>query len=356
MKRLPAPVVKRRGFTLVEVLVAMVIGMIGVIIMMQVFTTSEAQRRATTGTGDAQSNGAMALYILQRDIRQAGFGFNALNALACPLTLPAPSGHTLSQLAPVIINPPDVPAGDANTDRLLIAYGSGDGSPEGAVITLAMGAALGVDTAASFNVNERVMVAPSAPTIGCALTTLTVTAVAPPIVTTSAAGGANDGDTLFNLGFAPRVFAYAVRGGDLTVCDYLQNDCSIAANTGNPAIWVPIASDIVSLRAQYGRDTTAPGMDGNIDVWDQTTPQQLVPPDQEAFACRWARTLAVRIAVVARNTQFSRDILTAAAPTWEGSATAPINLSGLANWQNYRYRVSETVIPLRNLPWMPACS
>jgi type IV pilus assembly protein PilW len=52
-------------------MVAMVIGMIGMIIMMQVFSTAEGQRRATTGTGDAQSNGAMALYALQRDIRQA---------------------------------------------------------------------------------------------------------------------------------------------------------------------------------------------------------------------------------------------------------------------------------------------
>jgi hypothetical protein len=37
----------------------------------------------------------------------------------------------------VIINPPtaDVPAGDANTDTLLIAYGNNEGPPEGDVIT-----------------------------------------------------------------------------------------------------------------------------------------------------------------------------------------------------------------------------
>ncbi|MBK8577810.1 MAG: prepilin-type N-terminal cleavage/methylation domain-containing protein [Candidatus Accumulibacter sp.] len=73
------------GFTLVEVMVAMVIGMIGIIIMMQVFRLAEGQQRTTTGTGDAQSNGAMAIYTLQRDIRQAGYGFNAMNALGCPL-------------------------------------------------------------------------------------------------------------------------------------------------------------------------------------------------------------------------------------------------------------------------------
>jgi type IV pilus assembly protein PilW len=86
---------RKSGFTLVEVMVAMVIGMLGLIIMMQVFSEAERQRRATTGTGDAQSNGAMALYALQRDIRQGGYGFNALNALAaqsrCQHRLAAPS-------------------------------------------------------------------------------------------------------------------------------------------------------------------------------------------------------------------------------------------------------------------------
>jgi type IV pilus assembly protein PilW len=51
--------------------------------------------------------------------------------------------------------------------------------------------------------------------------------------------------------------------------------------------------------------------------------------------------------------------ITAAAPTglcaWEGSAASPapkINLApGDANWGRYRYRVFETVIPLRNMVW-----
>ncbi len=69
------------GFTLVEVMVAMVIGLIGILIVLQVFSTVESQRQATTGSGDAQNNGAIALHSLQRDVRQAGYGINALNVL-----------------------------------------------------------------------------------------------------------------------------------------------------------------------------------------------------------------------------------------------------------------------------------
>ena len=51
--------------------------------------------------------------------------------------------------------------------------------------------------------------------------------------------------------------------------------------------------------------------------------------------------------------------LTAAAPTglcaWEGSATSPAPAIGLsngdANWNKYRYRVFQTIVPLRNVIW-----
>jgi type IV pilus assembly protein PilW len=342
-----APRPDAQGFTLVEILVAMVIGMIGMIIMLQVFATAEGQRRATTGTGDAQTSGAMALYDLQRDIRQSGYGFNSLTLLNCSVALRAPSNATLPVLAPVIINPRRannsllLPAGDANTDTLLVAYGAAAGSPEGDAIIDSGTPTLAVQTVANFAAGHRVIAAPNQCVPGTALALDTVQAVniAAQTVTVGAAGGR----LLFNLGAAPTIRAYAIRGGNLTVCDFLANNCSVAGNAGNPAIWVPIANNIVSLRAQYGRDTAPPN---GVDTWDRTTP---------ASACDWVRVSALRLAVVARNSQVERDPITLAAPTWEGSAAVPINLSARANWQNYRYKVFETVVPIRNLPWMARC-
>jgi type IV pilus assembly protein PilW len=355
-KRLQSVVIfGETGFTLVEVMVAMVIGMIGIIVMMQVFSAAEGQKRSTTGSGDAQSSGAMALYALQRDIRQSGYGFNALNALGCPLALGAPSNHTLSQLAPVMINPPvaDVPAGDANTDTLLVAYGSSEGSPEGDAITALNGTKLGVQTPVNFANGHRVIAAPSSPTNGCALSLATVSAVAAPNVTV-ASSGAVEGGSLFNLGAAPKILAYAVRNGNLTVCDYIATDCGVACTATDgtcSASWVPIVNNIASLRVQYGHASTAVS---GVDSWDQTTPP-LSTPSQATLACLWARTSAARIAVLVRNSQVDKDVLTGIAPVWEGSADAPFDLTARANWQNYRYKVFETVIPVRNLPWMASC-
>lgn len=119
------------------------------------------------------------------------------------------------------------------------------------------------------------------------------------------------------------------------------------------------------MRAQYGHDTSgiaASAMSGIVDTFDQTTP---VAGGSLTIFCSWARTLAVRLVLVARSTQPDKLSVTAAAPTWAGSkvnATATvgnpanatavlIDLSGNASWQSYRYKTVQTTVPLRNIVW-----
>jgi type IV pilus assembly protein PilW len=77
------------------------------------------------------------------------------------------------------------------------------------------------------------------------------------------------------------------------------------------------------------------------------------------------RIKAVRIAVVSRNENMATaDVTTACSSTtatsptglcaWTGTSTSPapaLDLSADANWKRYRYRVFETIIPLRNVIW-----
>src|SRR5262249_28233143 len=65
-----------RGFSMVELMVAMVIGLIGIIIILQVFEVSEGIKRTTTSGGDAQQNGAIAMFVLEHDVRNSGMSFN----------------------------------------------------------------------------------------------------------------------------------------------------------------------------------------------------------------------------------------------------------------------------------------
>ena len=348
---------KQMGFSLVELMVAMTIGLFGVLIMTQVFSLSEQNKRATTGGNDAMNEGVVSLYALQRDVRTSGYGIADSNLLGCNLLLR--SGVTLVQVAPVTINHVSIPAGDANTDTLLVFYAFSNGSTQGDQISAVPATdQYTVGTPASFSIGDWVVATPQVRTcsggtapLTPALTLTRIAAVTSPNVTLTAGTGMTFSaivsptfPVLYNFGARlPTLVAYAIRNGNLTMCDYMVNDCGQAGSANNAAIWVPIGSNVVSLRAQYGRDTAAAGaMDGIVDVYDQTTP---------ASACDWVRVSAIRLTIVTRSVQPAA-LATTAAPQWDGSANAPIVLSGNSSWQNYRYKMFQTVVPVRNIAWM----
>ena len=345
-----------RGFSLIEILVGLGIGMIGIIVIMQVFTLTEGQKRATSGVGDAQTAGILALYGMERDMRQAGYGLSSLSLFGCNVTLP--SGGVVTAMAPVTINPAGIPAGDANTDVVAVIYGNADKAVEGDFIISQTGATYTVRTPSNFVSGDYVLARSTAGV--CPALTLTQVAAPPTTttvtVTTVQAGVANG--TLFNLGQAPKILVYAVRGGNLTVCDFMQNNCASAGSVGNSAVWLPIAENIASLKAQYGRDTSGPPMDAITDTFDKTTP---------TTQCGWARVSAAMLTLAARSGQYDKSLVTPNAPKWYGDPVAPLtaatvlsvpvlgdpfDLSADADWQHYRYKVLQTVVPLRNVGWM----
>lgn len=350
------PARNSRGFSLVEIMVGMVIGLLSMLVILQVFSVFETQKRTSTGGSDAQSAGAIALYGMQRDIRQSGYGLNSYNLFGCTVLLPAPSAATVP-LAPVTIYPSGTvsalfPATDPNTDLILVMYGNTAGVPQGDSITSQTGNVYTVGTPSTYALNDNVIAQKQVVPAPCNLSFDRITAIpAPgasgPVTVAAGVAGVASG-SLFNLGPTPKVVAYAVMGGNLMICDYFTANCAL------PASWTPIASNIVSLRAEYGRDINSAPMDGIVDQYDQTLPLN---------ACDLARVSAIRIALVARNPQRGPAV-TPIAPTWAGTnidltpgrptnpAPVPIDLSNDPNWQNYRYKVFQTIVPLKNVVWM----
>lgn len=366
-------------------MVGMVIGMLGIIVIMQVFALFEGQKRTTGGGGEAQNTGAIALSGISDEIRQSGYGFTLINLIGCSVLLRP--GVTINVLAPVTINSASVPAGDANTDTLLIAYGNSDILPEGNNIVLPAidSTHFSVQAYKSFNVGDYVIPTPQGRS--CTATNPAilnqVTAVTNPTLTLTPGATSVTPGMLFNLGKTIAIHAYAIRNGNLTVCDYMVSDCGNAGNVTplNPAVWVPVAGNIVTLRAQYGQDITnnspsitSPNtglMDGVVDIYSQTSPAN---SGASKDACDWLRTISIRLALVARNTQLEKNIVTSTSPLWEGTTSTNNNPAWIAsggnvsgasanpidltkypngtvnpNWQNYRYKVFQTTVPMRNI-------
>ena len=85
----------QRGMTLIELLVAVAIGLIGCVIIFQMFEISQSRMRTIASGSDMDVSGRLGLMTLERDIQLAGYGFGiaastgatlAGPALGCPVT------------------------------------------------------------------------------------------------------------------------------------------------------------------------------------------------------------------------------------------------------------------------------
>lgn len=377
--RRPANGVRRfcAGFSLIELMVAMVIGLLGIVVMMQVFSVFEGQKRTTTGGDDAISSGSVALYGVERAIKQSGWGLSAPQLIGCTATgvwsAVAGAPTIAVPLFPVSVNSALISGQDDGTDTLLVVSGNGNGTVEGDVVnSLSAPTSYAVHTPSAFVVGERVLAAPKARPLPCNLVLTRVSGIVAPNVNVAgaAAYGVASGDRLFNLGAAPTVRGYAVRGGNLTACEFTTVDCSSAAN------WISIADNVVSLRAQYGRDSNAIEMDGAVDVWNQSLALPVTPSaEKNTLACALYRISALRIALVARNSQPEKPLaggahVTPTTPVWAGSDDLAVGVDASAaadvafalpspdpawpTWRDFRYKVFQTVVPLRNVISMDA--
>ena len=371
------------GMSLVELMVATAVGLIGITMIMQVYSVAEARKRTTTGTSDAQIAGNIALFSIERDIRDAGFGMvtNSGNMLGCDTHFHddlRPGGNQDSSfvMAPAIITV----GGGGGSDTLKLAFGNAANVMEGSSFAAAAGtgADFPLKNAAGFQVGATVVAYdPAAAYCSFAEITGFLPASVNTVQHTSATaysyidktgatinatsrynkgGGLGQayGTTalLYSFGRNPVVKTYLVAGDKLitqTAIPYVAAQDTTAADgvtAGADGLSdAEIAAGVVQLKAMYGKDTNG---DRIVDTWDTVTP---------ANAAGWMQVRAVKIAVLARSGLFEKTAVTPNAPTWKDPGTGAAinfvmaNLADGTDWHNYRYRVYETTVPMRNMIW-----
>ena len=154
---------------------------------------------------------------------------------------------------------------------------------------------------------------------------------------------------------------------DLVWTDVLNNTTGAAtADTLNDL--TDVADNIVNLQAEYGLVAAVDGGTGactpaSTPTWTSTMP---------SASCQ-AFVWAVRVALLARSDQFEKTWgvpasgSSAVAPQWAAGSFTMANLDGTADsyaastltapsrnpndWRHYRYRVFESIIPLKNVMW-----
>lgn len=338
------------GFSIVELMIGLTIGLLVLLIIMQVFSVYEDQKRTTTSTSDAQTNGNIALALIKRDAQMAGFGLLPMDPASTMATNiayrcdPSPTyDHDNDALTPAI----DVlfplvitdDAGPDGSDSITIRYGDPQGGGVPVEVLSVTGLDIGVETNLGCRDNDTVLAVQGT---ACTMTRVNDgdLAVETTSITVENAAGITLGTALACMGqWQQRIYS-------------VNNNAQLALND------MPNTTGIVNIQAQYGISNV--GNSNQITQWVDASGIWAAPT-----VANRNRIKAVRVAVVARDGKRDTNVVTATcssltAPdptglcTWAGSAGSPapaIDLSALADWDHYRYRVFETIIPLRNMVW-----
>jgi type IV pilus assembly protein PilW len=430
------------GFTMIELLIAMIIGLLGTIVIFTVYQNAEGFKRTTVAAGDAQTSGAVALYSLEQYIRTSGSGMVTTNEaqligstssvqpnllLGCPL-LDNPNvglgkavtsvGVTATPIAPVrIIDGSLLLGGVAGTsDVLVIMSGNADVATNPTNAGPVVGSASSIAGASNL-LGWRPATAAIPPyparradiallteaggvgTVSgspCVLRRITNTAavagVGNVINFASALPGGTNFPTRTNLhdvGPTPYFISIGVNAQQqLVETSFLPGLTGEGVGANRIAERV-LADGIVNMQAQYGIDND---LNDTIDAWMEPTGNwsnvsAVVRPGSVATVSTVAainKIKAIRIAVLARSQQYEAPNRTtglcdatplpanwfllpligsqgsganaSAAYPRSGDILPVVSLAGASpngDWQCFRYRRFETIIPIINMVRSP---
>ena len=380
---------RQRGMGIVETMVGILIGMVVLIAVYNVFSVAEGYKRTAVGASDAQTTGLFTQFILNREIANAGNGIAAAGAQLGTCTFqdpkwptPAPgtffAGNTAIRPIPVVIRD----SGNANvSDSMIITYSQAPRViyPELLVDKpmLAGTDPVYVQSPNGYRVNDWIILNDMAG--NCELSQ--VTAVTPGSSTgdlttgfvklahTATAkvyktSGTQDGPNVFNLGQpgeATRTL-YDIVNGQLRTTDLFA-----AGATANP-----ISQNIVLMKIQYGVDCGVPPappfVPSGVIIWTTATNSNVcgrnyAPDDLTNTAMFTSAGLAtiraIRIAIVVRSDepellvggQDNTALKGQKATLFNcstGACAGSINIDNNTLTDYYRFRIYETVVPLRN--------
>ncbi len=395
---------KQTGFSLIEILIGLVLGLIVSLVIMQTLSSFEGQKRTTTGVASTQTNGSIALYNVMRDVQSAGFGLPFLDLKNSPVKCSTAVTIDHDNLAstnpiglfPIIITDGGNTAGAS--DQISTRYSAVFTPPDADLRRKAIINGVTVEFPSNPGVSVPIQNASNATTTGLVVqnnrgcqvgdvvlasklneATGVVSCTLAHVTTASQTNADLDSDTT-HIKLTQDLPAATYSAGSLS-CLGRWNEVTYRVNNGvlersgqtnvdgmPSAEFVPNVADIVNIQAQYGISDIA---DANqVTHWVNATGAWAAPI--ASFADQ-NRIKAVRVAVVARSGLMEKTTVTNTCTTsqgtinngpcaWDdtvvalsgvpaGDAAPKIDLSSDSNWQRYRYRVFETIIPLRNIAW-----
>jgi type IV pilus assembly protein PilW len=362
----------QRGLSLIELMIAMVIGLMTVLAISALVSGQARQQRLGGSINDAQNNAIVAISMVEKDLQQAGAGMVSEKVRNCNrLFTSINTGAGASAIDNFDISGVTIVNGSGSSpDRLIVRSAeSVRGEASLPLIATMTNAIDDVRVANTFGMRDNDLMLISNAANDCTLaqiTSMNVGVTNTVLVTAATASSSNTSPT-FNPASLPSTWtatypspaSQAVILGRFTQRTYSVNTATVALdvrvqgslNVGTTSV----VENIVDLQAQYG--ITADAASDTITAWEPATGIWAYSATTPSAADR-KRIKAVRFAVVARTGELDTSNPTSAgnlvlwpqATTGQTSTTQTYAISA-GQAQQYRYRVLRMVVPLKNMLW-----
>lgn len=423
---------RQSGFSLIEILIGMTIGLVVILVIMQTMSLFESQRQRSNGAANMQSNGLLALYSLEQETRQAGYGmvvtYQGIGDLPCVKINGFGTTPGVFNAIPISINSSgvldsitiariDSAMGGLMTGGLVAHVSSALAAQADLTATSGILLDSASGTLKTAGITQTVVYYPASSTLPDNLAFKTTSSVADTVLISSASGIVPKAactllvvkQFVSAVAYVPEQFNASGVSTQSAIQASTKLSFSNVNNVGLDSTQTPVfptyaagsavmhnlganptlmsttfavnnlgqftktingvssvvADNIVNLQAQYG---IAPLGTAAINCWVNPTAANTNPASTSCpagDAGDWTaaglqttpdnikRIKAIRVAIVARNTMMEKATngvctTTPSAPiSWLNGPA--INLTSDPNWQCYRYKVYQTIIPLNNV-------
>jgi type IV pilus assembly protein PilW len=387
----------QRGFSLIELMVALVIGMVLTLAVFATLAAWEGRKRITTGVNDLEQAGNLALYQLDTLARSAGSGFASAAAMdnsiyGCLLHATSADGQTLPRTAalpapfaavdldgegnfpllPVMILPGATEPGESGepSDALLVMGGTA--AQGGGALSMAATpaeAALTLENTLGFRAGDLLLLADNKRGRNCLLTQVD-------------ADFSSDGGKATALPLGGSFHAAAI--GGMSIASSFDPDSAMVVPMGAPGTQAPQflligvgdhntlfsydllqtsgadsalqarAEGVFELHALYGVDTDG---DGSVDDWasaesgDYTV--DALMDGSTAAKSRLLRIKTVRVGLLLRTTLPEKTAEETSTPDTlvlfsDLAKDLQVHRQLDSEARRYRYRVMEATLLVRN--------
>ena len=359
----------QRGMSLIELMVGMAIGLLVTLIIMQVWGVFESQKQRTVSGSTAQANGLLALTEVEQDVRSAGAGLN--NNCTSIYSYYEVGGATISPLPAYAggmgMAPVRITDGGSDSDTLMVKRSD---DPLGSIfVTLtstmpSSSSELNVSSTAGFADGDIVLAVDS--TSGNCTVMLITQVQGAALKLQHNPGGQttyNPSNSFQNNNNWPGYFSghKIMKMGQLVAHSYTINATNqlILTDSTIPtaSTTAVLADEVIKMKVQYGIANVG---SQDVSAWVNAT---TATGWDTLDAAKVKRIKAIRVALVARSSKKEGSDVSSACQDGAGTvvnANGPcvwpdseplLNLSSNTDWKKYRYRIYQTIIPLRNVIW-----